>query len=210
MEITIVYDNEAFQKGLKTDWGFSSLVEVGGRKILFDTGASGSTLLSNMKELGIDPVTIDEVFISHSHHDHTGGLSKFLALNEDVTIYCPPSFAPSKGKRVIIKEPQEIHESLYSTGELKGIEQSLCIKTSKGLVVITGCSHPGVGTILQAASQFGTPYMLIGGLHGFSQFKLLENLKVVCPMHCTQHKSEIRKLYPEKVVEGGAGKVFTV
>ena len=89
-----------------------------------------------------------------------------------------------------------------------GIEQSLVVKTERGLVVIDGCSHPGVGNILQAASQFGRVYALIGGLHGFREFALLKDLGLVCPCHCTQHISEIKRLYPEKYVEGGAGRVI--
>lgn len=208
MKITIVYDNEVFKEELQTDWGFSSLVEIRGRKILFDTGAKGSLLLSNMKKLGIVPKTIDEVFISHSHHDHTGGLSSLLSITKNLPIYATPSFRPSKGKRMIIRGPQEIHKSIYSTGELKGGEQALCIDTKKGLTVITGCSHPGVDRILQAASQFGIPYALIGGLHGFNKFSLLKELEVVCPMHCTSHKSKIRELYPDKFLKGGAGKII--
>jgi 7,8-dihydropterin-6-yl-methyl-4-(beta-D-ribofuranosyl)aminobenzene 5'-phosphate synthase len=45
VKLTIVYDNEVFQKGLRSDWGFSCLIEIEGRKILFDTGADGKILL---------------------------------------------------------------------------------------------------------------------------------------------------------------------
>jgi 7,8-dihydropterin-6-yl-methyl-4-(beta-D-ribofuranosyl)aminobenzene 5'-phosphate synthase len=74
MKITILYDNTVFQSGLKPDWGFSCLVEAHNRTILFDTGSNGSILLENMKKLDIDPLSIDEVFISHSHFDHISGL----------------------------------------------------------------------------------------------------------------------------------------
>ena len=90
MKITIVYDNEAYKKDLKADWGFSCLVEIENTpKILFDTGANGSILLYNMKKLDIDPMIIDEIFISHYHGDHTGGLSGFLKINKDVKVYVP-------------------------------------------------------------------------------------------------------------------------
>ena len=68
MKVTLIYDNDVYKKGLKANWGFSCLVEVeGAPKILFDTGADGYTLLSNMDALNIDPLSIDEVFISHYH-----------------------------------------------------------------------------------------------------------------------------------------------
>jgi len=213
MKITIIYDNEVYKKGLKSDWGFSSLIEVENTpRILFDTGTNGSILLSNMKKLDIDPNSIDEVFISHAHFDHTGGLLDFLKINKNVKIYVPISFPkPSEAKEVIsVSNPLKIHENVFSTGELKGIEQSMVVKTEKGLVVIAGCSHPGVGDILKAALQFGKVYALIGGLHGFKEFNLLKDLDLVCATHCTQFKSEIRNLYPKKYIEGGAGKVIQI
>jgi len=208
MRITIVYDNEAWKEGLKADWGFSCLLEAYGARILFDTGTKGSILLENMKKLSIDPTTIDEVFISHAHGDHTGGLSDFLKVNS-VIVYVPPSFRKSNvPNAVTVREPLEIHENILSTGELKGVEQSLVVQTEKGSVVIVGCSHSGVGNILKAALLYGSVRALIGGLHGFNDFDLLQDLECVCPAHCTRHKSKIKSLYPEKYVEGGAGRII--
>jgi 7,8-dihydropterin-6-yl-methyl-4-(beta-D-ribofuranosyl)aminobenzene 5'-phosphate synthase len=211
MKITIIYDNEVLKAGLEADWGFSCLVEAYGRKILFDTGANGSILIGNMKKLGIDPAIIEEVFISHSHFDHIGGLPDFLKINK-VKVYIPSSCPEPEGalEVVKIKEATGIHENIFSTGELQNIEQSMVIKTGNKTTVIAGCSHPGVGDILKAASQFGKPDVLIGGLHGFDEFELLESLRLVCPTHCTQHKAEIRTKYPGKYISGGAGKVIDI
>lgn len=211
IRITIVYDNEVAKEGLRADWGFSCLVEAYGNKILFDTGANGSILLDNMKRLNIDPATIEEVFISHAHWDHTGGLLDFLKTNP-VKVYIPSSYPePHNAKEVIkVKEPLEIYENIFSTGELKGIEQSLVVKTKKGLIIIVGCSHPGVRDILNTASQFGKPLALIGGLHGFRDFDLIRDLEFVCATHCTQFKSEIKSLYPDRYIAGGAGKVIEI
>ncbi|MEW6328143.1 MAG: MBL fold metallo-hydrolase [Thermodesulfobacteriota bacterium] len=213
MKIIIVYDNEALGEGLKADWGFSCLVESeNGRRILFDTGAGGSILLHNLEKLNIDPLTIPEIFISHNHWDHTGGLLDLIKLNKEVKVYIPNSCPkpPGAGKVVIITGPVQIHENVFSTGELAGIEQSLVVRTNGGLVVVTGCSHPGVGAILQAASGFGKVNALIGGLHGFREFHLLKDLKIVCPCHCTQFKLEIERLYPEKCRDCGAGKILEI
>ena len=79
-----------------------------------------------------------------------------------------------------------------------------------GVVVIVGCSHPGVKNILDSASQFGKPLALIGGLHGFREFDVIEDLELVCPTHCTQYESEIKSLYPEKYIKGGAGKIIEI
>ena len=214
MKVTIIYDNTAFRKDLEADWGFSALVETHQKRILFDTGASGKILLSNMQKLGIDPKEIQDVFISHYHLDHTGGLPDFLKHNNEVRIWIPPSFGSfareeSAREVIIVKGPTKLYEGIYSTGELEGIEQSLCVKTAKGIVLIVGCSHPKMEHILEVASQFGKVYGLIGGLHGTSP-ETLRSLKLICPTHCTQYKAEIKSLYPEKYIEGGAGKIIEI
>lgn len=211
MKITIVYDNTAFRKDLQANWGFSAQVEIKERKILFDTGANGTILLSNMQKLEINPKEIEEIFISHSHFDHTGGLSAFFDQNNEVKVWVPPSFRGIKNVREVIKveNPTKLYEGIYSTGELEGIEQSLCVKTEKGIVIIAGCSHPKMEHILQVASQFGKVYGIIGGLHG-TRPESLKDLDLICPAHCTQYKSEIKSLYPEKYAEGGAGRVIEI
>jgi len=211
MKITLIYDNDVYKDGLQADWGFSCLVEIENTPtILFDTGTNGSILLSNMEKLDIDPSSIDEVFISHAHFDHVGGLSAFLNVNSDVTVYVPPSLRGVRGVKevVSVSEPLKIHENVFSTGELDNIEQSMAVKIDKGIVVIVGCSHPRMAHILKAASQFGDLYAIIGGLHGFSEFDLFKDLQLICPTHCTQHKAEIKALYPEKYSDGGAGKII--
>ncbi len=211
MKVTIIYDNTAYREDLQADWGFSCLVEIEGvPRILFDTGSDGSILLSNMEKLHIDPKSIETVFISHAHYDHTGGLSAFLNVNSNVTVYCPDSFrGVRRAKKVTyVKSSLQICENVFSTGELDGIEQSMAINTEKGIIVIVGCSHPEMSHILNAASKFGKLYGIIGGLHGFNKFDLFKNLGLICPTHCTQHKEEINSLYPKQTIEGGAGRII--
>lgn len=211
MKITIIYDNEVYREGLVADWGFSCLVEAENTpRILFDTGANGSILLSNMEKLGINPASIDEVFISHPHFDHIGGLSAFLNTRNDVEVYVPASLRGVRGaeKVIVVSEPLKIHEDVFSTGQLDGIEQSMAVKMDKGIVLIVGCSHPRMADILEAASQFGNVYAVVGGMHGFSEFGLFKDMELICPTHCTSHKAELKSLYPEEYVDGGAGKVI--
>jgi 7,8-dihydropterin-6-yl-methyl-4-(beta-D-ribofuranosyl)aminobenzene 5'-phosphate synthase len=211
MKITIIYDNTAFRKDLQSSWGFSAVIDTTERKILFDTGGNGSILLSNMQKLGFHPKEIDDVVISHAHFDHTGGLSAFLEHNNDVTVWLPSSFRGVKNAREVIevKSPRKLYEGIYSTGELEGIEQSLCVETEKGIVIIAGCSHPKMEHILDAAAQFGKVYGIIGGLHG-NRPESLKNLDFICATHCTQYIPEIKSLYPQKYVEGGAGRVIEI
>ena len=208
MKITIIYDNCLGKAGLRTGWGFSALIETGDAPpLLFDTGADGDKLFHNMKQLGIDTGRIGIIVISHAHSDHTGGLLDVLEVNKDATIYIPASIVSRLPERKVIpvSQPIQISEAVLSTGELKGIEQSLAVKTGKGVVVVAGCSHPGVSQIIDTASRFGKVYGIIGGLHGFRDFARLRGMSLICPCHCTQYKSELRNLFPEQYIACGAG-----
>lgn len=209
MRVTIVYDNEALNSDLNADYGFSCLVEAYDKKILFDTGANGNILLENLEKLQIDTTSIDEIFISHAHTDHTGGLSRVNDHNP-MRVYIPPSYKKRGPHFVSVKRPTKIHNNIYSTGELKGVEQSLVVRNTQGLAVIVGCSHSGMGTILRAASTWGEVKTIIGGFHGFDQFGLLNGLSLVCPTHCTKHIAEIKSRCPQAYVRGGVGRVIEI
>jgi len=56
------------------EWGFAALVEVDGKRVLFDTGARPETVLHNAEELNIDLSEVTDVVLSHFHDDHTAGL----------------------------------------------------------------------------------------------------------------------------------------
>ena len=161
--IHILYDNKSFDKRLKSDWGFSCISKLPQKDILFDTGGDSSILLSNMKILKINPHDTEVVFLSHIHGDHVGGLPGFLNKNKKVTVYLPASF-PQRFKDQVkllgvkieeVDKPKMLFENVYTTGELgEGIkEQSLIIKTLKGLIVITGCDHPGVVNVVRKAKE---------------------------------------------------------
>jgi len=211
MKITVVYDNEVKRAGLRAGWGFSAFIENQEvPPILFDTGADSPTLLHNMKELNIDPTNIETIVISHAHRDHTGGLSEILKINESAHLFLPSSFrGVLPGRKVtIVEDTMEISTNIFSTGELEATEQSLALKTNKGIFVVTGCAHPAMNNILSAASKFGKVYGIAGGFHGFHDFKLFETLSLIYPCHCTQYKRQILDSFPSKASECGAGIVI--
>ncbi len=213
MKVTILYDNESQSPNLQSDWGFSCLVSHGGVNLLFDTGADGALLLRNMRTLGVDPGSIQEVFVSHVHFDHSGGLSSFLGENQDVRVCAPDPLRGIRSAREVVyvdNKPAELRRDFFTTGLLEGLEQSLVVRTERGPVVVVGCAHPGVEAILEAARPLGEPYALIGGLHEFAALDALQSLSYICPTHCTQHIAEIRSRYPDRFIPGGVGAVFEV
>jgi len=212
MKITVVYDNKVVKEGLRAGWGFSAYIETEkAPPVLFDTGADGPALLHNMAGLDIDPEKITIIVISHDHFDHTGGLSEVLRVNRTAELYLPGSFRrvfPGRKVTMVGKEPVRLCEDVFSTGELEGIEQSLAVKTDKGVFVVAGCSHPAMSRILGAAGKFGKLYGIAGGFHSFRDFKVFDDLLLIYPCHCTQHTQEIRNLFKGRVGECGAGLVI--
>ena len=226
--MTIVYDNNEYDERLRTAWGFSCLVEWGDLTLLFDTGGDVPTLLSNMEVLDIDPRHIDIVVLSHIHGDHVGGLGGILAVNKEATVYLPRSFPASfkeqveaHARVVEVHEPMEIAEGIYTTGEMGAgiIEQSLVVVTDPGLVVITGCAHPGIVSIVEKAKEITGEevYLVTGGFHlgGASQaaiegivedFRKL-GVQKAAPCHCSGDlaRSIFERAYGEDFIRVGVG-----
>ena len=216
MKLTIVYDNEVFKKGigLKSDWGFACFIETNDTNILFDTGAKGKILLNNLEKLNIDPKKIDKIVISHEHWDHNGGLKSLSTLIENLEVYRINN--EDMGQLVKVKlaeKPSLIIKNIYTTGRLSGSpldEQSLILKGQNGWYALVGCSHSGVERILQSAKKFGNVVGVIGGLHSFNNFSVLNSLDLICPCHCTKHKKIIKETFPKKYIEGGVGKTIEI
>jgi 7,8-dihydropterin-6-yl-methyl-4-(beta-D-ribofuranosyl)aminobenzene 5'-phosphate synthase len=88
-KITILYDAFGTDASMKKDWGFSALVEISGKRILFDTGNDADIFAANIKAKNIDLGSIDFVVLSHRHSDHMAGLNHVLSVNPTVKIYAP-------------------------------------------------------------------------------------------------------------------------
>lgn len=98
-KITVLVDNLA-EPRLRTEHGFAAWIEVGGRRLLFDSG-QGSGLIENAKMLGVDLRTVDTLVLSHGHYDHTGGVPFVIARTPTVEIYAHPA---STGPRYSIRD----------------------------------------------------------------------------------------------------------
>ncbi len=234
LALTIVYDNNRYDRALETRWGFSCYIKGGEKTVLFDVGGEGSVLMDNMEKLEIDPRTVDAVVLSHVHHDHIGGLPHFLSRHSSVTVYMPRSLPQSlkdtvrlAGAHLVeVHKPVKICEDIYSTGELGGFikEQSLIVRTSKGLIVITGCAHPGIVEIVERAKEIlkGEVYLVLGGFHLSSMDpsqieRVVQGIKKagckkVAPCHCSGDlaRREFEKAYGRDFILVGAGKTILI
>lgn len=207
--LTVIYDNKASQD-FTGSWGFSVLIETGHETLLFDTGWDGHLLLSHMKRLNIDPASIRKLIISHQHWDHIGGLPEILQANPGLEVYVPASFSENLKKEIEkratlieIKEPVEISQGIWSTGELgdKVKEQALVLDTGNGCYVLTGCAHPGLAAILDTASHYGKVKGILGGLHDNDEFDRLREMELIAAGHCTAHREKIKEIFPETFIE---------
>lgn len=234
LKIIVVYDNNEYGKGLKPGWGLSCLIRGIDKTILFDTGGNGSLLLENMKGIGIVPEIIDVVFLSHIHSDHAGGLDSLLSVNHKVTVFTLKSFEKDftnniqrYGATVVeVKDPVKVCRAVYSIGELGSaiIEQSLIVNSDRGLIVISGCAHPGIVKIVKRAREMLEKNVLLvmGGFHLLddgedvvkkvvSEFRHL-GVKYVGPCHCSGSiaRSLFKKEYGNKYINIGVGMMIAM
>jgi 7,8-dihydropterin-6-yl-methyl-4-(beta-D-ribofuranosyl)aminobenzene 5'-phosphate synthase len=233
VRITILYDNYLADEQFQADWGFAALVEYGEQTILFDTGRDGAILMANMDAMRIDPTRITTLVLSHEHLDHTGGMAAlFEAGATPDTVFVLPSFSDDLKRNiatvaeVIEVEPgQEIAPGMISTGELTTgpcPEQALLIDTLEGLIVMTGCAHPGIVEVVRTAGELTdrSIALVMGGFHleetGSGTIKTilrdLHDLGVaqVAPSHCTGDRAIqlFRRDYGEDYVALGVGSVL--
>jgi 7,8-dihydropterin-6-yl-methyl-4-(beta-D-ribofuranosyl)aminobenzene 5'-phosphate synthase len=226
--LTVLYDAFGKASDMRKDWGYSALVEVGGKRILFDTGNDPAIFANNVKAKGIDLTKIDFVVMSHRHGDHMGGLSHVLAVNPTVKIYAPKesfgvygSSLPSSFYRraeglpadmryfdgappevmkfgsawpganfELIDKTTEIAPGIHlialisdKPGTLELKELSLALDTPEGVILIVGCSHPGIDKIVESATAINKRvHMIAGGLH-LAVAQDAEIAKVVASLH---------------------------
>lgn len=234
INFTMLSNNLGGGNGLINEWGLSCLIETEHAAILFDTGQTGPVLLSNMKAKGKSPENVDVVFLSHVDYDHIGGLEDFLAHARRPLVCLPKCFsneridsiAESAGAVRVIEEPEKITSSVYSTGEMPGLrnEHGLVLHTGSGLILITGCAHPGVVEMVERAKSIVNDdvYMVLGGFHykdsasgvierDIARLKQL-GVKKTAPSHCTGEiaVAMFKDAWRENFISFGCGAQLTL
>ena len=234
VSIKVIYDNYVKMNGLKSDWGYSIMIEGLDKEILFDTGTNPEIFDYNFRRIGIDPAIIDFLVFSHEHGDHTEGIPAFVNMKKGIPVIIPDSFSESFKKRmvgfglepVMVKEPAKICANLYTSGEFdfKIPEQALVLNTKQGLVVMTGCSHPGIVEMLkEIKSTFNKNiYMVFGGFHLLNKSEkemnsIISEMKVLGVVkcgatHCTGEKQikMFKDAFGENYFELGVGNTIII
>jgi 7,8-dihydropterin-6-yl-methyl-4-(beta-D-ribofuranosyl)aminobenzene 5'-phosphate synthase len=267
--ITVLYDAFGKDTTMTKDWGYAALVEIGGKRILFDTGGDPGILAKNAKAKGVDLKKLDFVVLSHRHSDHVGGFSYLQGVNPKVRIYAPKenfgvfgsdlpgtfyrkdeslpaemryySGSPPETMKFgtafpganiqLIDKTTEVAPGVTlialisdapGTKELK--ELSLAINTPDGIVLIVGCSHPGLEAIVAEAAKINPRIHLVaGGFHlVVAQDAAIEKVAAalhdtykvdyIAPGHCTGEPSfaALQKAFGDRYLYAGLGMTLGV
>ena len=104
--ITIICENTVSTKGGLGEHGLSVFLETERGNYLFDTGR-GQSLIPNLLHFDKDPLSIQKIFLSHGHQDHTGGLAAILELLGEIEVLSHPDVFSTR-YNISQKEGKEI------------------------------------------------------------------------------------------------------
>ena len=151
MKIHVLVENTANRPELVAEHGLSLLIEACGKRILFDTGATGA-FADNAERMGINLSEVDVAVLSHGHYDHGGGIARFLALNSHATVWVSPhAFAPhfnASGKDICLAPELQLHTQLCSTSApVLSLAPGITLHQANDMPMAYPCAGDGMETI---------------------------------------------------------------
>jgi 7,8-dihydropterin-6-yl-methyl-4-(beta-D-ribofuranosyl)aminobenzene 5'-phosphate synthase len=192
LSVLPLVDRGVERPGLRGEPGVSYLIRAGSETLLFDTGLnlfrrSRSALVDNAEALGVDLAQVPALVLSHQHEDHVGGAraqrAGTFAFSGDpveppgLVAYAPlPLTHPTAEVRVTTRATRlapgvallpPLPAALFWDGS-PVLEQALVVNVrGVGLVLISGCGHPGAEAMLDLVQEvLEVPvHGVIGGLH---------------------------------------------
>ncbi len=120
--ITILCENLVGRLVGSGEHGFSAFIETDQGNCLFDTG-SGHTIVANSLVLNKDLRSIQKIFLSHGHYDHTGGLPEVLKLKGEVDVLAHPHVVLDR--IAVLKENEKETKRFVGIPYKKGYLESL-------------------------------------------------------------------------------------
>lgn len=230
--ITIAFDNVAYDERLTMSWGYAAVVDCPAGQVLFDTGGMGSILVDNLQQLGFDPASFEHIVISHAHQDHYGGLAALARAGAESTVYGFSAIRRALGALpegmawAGVEAGMEIVPGIATSGMIGEAipEQALVIPSADGLVILTGCAHPGIARIVRTVKELyqDDVYLVMGGFHlGSASTAIIEEtiaelqalgVQHVAPSHCTGDAARrlFQEAFGEDYLPAGAGRVITI
>jgi len=234
MKIVVLSDDKAGRGGLLAKHSLSLYIERYGEYILFDLGVDSTILEHNSSVLDVSIDLVDYAVISHEHTPHYGGF-KYLSSQAPYTdVYIPFTTSESLGrtlklhglKPIEVTKWMKLSDGVYVSKPYYGppYEHLLVFNEPKGLVVLTGCLHPGIDALLDTSKAFNRRiHGLIGGFHLYNAPKdsikvfasrIIDEVKpeFIVPLHCSGGRViELLKSTGEvDVIEAGTGDVLTI
>ena len=229
MKIQIIVNGSTKWQRFIKRWGLAILI---GEDILFDTFGEPKFFINQIKKKQIEINKLKHIVLSHEHWDHITGLWPILEINPQVTVYLGKHFSAdfkkkiqaTKATMVEIDKSVQIKENIFTTPEFYSFyngaplyESSLVIKTLKGLILLTGCAHPGLEKMIDSVlKQFNQNiYMLIGGFHlnesydyeikKVIQYLHQKGVQKIMPLHCTGKLAEqlMSRSFEDNFINGG-------
>lgn len=219
IRIGIIVNDEA-REGFIGIHGLSIYIDSDEKILLFDTGPSAEILEYNAEKMNIDIELIDAVILSHIHTPHIGGVFNLGWSSPYLDVYIPYGSMEGLGKKLLGEglKPHEIISDIWLSNDilvtkpLNGPpwEHFLIIRSSNGLVVFSGCIHPGLERLLEYIDETLNEDLccIIGGFHlSNAPNRIIEKYvdilaekakpKLIIPLHCSGER--FRELLKERI-----------